>query len=94
MRPIRIGIDDFRKIREQGLEYVDTSHVVREVLDKGSEVLLRPRPRRCGKTLGLSMLRAFLEKRAEDLSRLFADLSIGQAGEAYRATSSGTRSSP
>ena len=85
MRPIPIGIDDFRTIREQGMEYVDKSHLIREVLDKGAQALLLPRPRRFGKTLAISMLRAFFEKRAEDLSPLFADLSIWQAGEACRA---------
>ena len=85
MRAIPIGIDDFRMLREQGLEYVDKSHLVREVIDQGSQVLLLPRPRRFGKTLNLSMLRYFLEKRGEDLSGLFADLSIWQAGDAYRA---------
>jgi len=84
-RPIPIGIDDFRKLREQGMEYVDKSHLVRELLDKGAEVLLLPRPRRFGKTLNMSMLRCFFEKRPEDLSPLFADLSIMQAGAAYRA---------
>jgi hypothetical protein len=85
MRPIPIGIDDFRALREKGMEYVDKSHFIREVLDKGAEALLLPRPRRFGKTLNLSMLRWFFEKRAEDLSPLFADLSIWTAGEAYRA---------
>ena len=84
-RPIPIGVDDFRKLREQGLEYVDKSHFVREVLDKGAEIVLLPRPRRFGKTLNMTMLRCFFEKRAEDLSPLFADLSIWQAGDAYRA---------
>ncbi len=84
-RPIPIGIDDFRKLREQGMEYVDKSGLIREVLDKGAEVLLLPRPRRFGKTLNMTMLRCFFEKRAEDFSSLFADLSIWQAGEAYRA---------
>jgi hypothetical protein len=85
LRPIPIGIDDFRKLREQGMAYVDKSHLVREALDKGAEVLLLPRPRRFGKTLNMSMLRCFFEKSAEDLSPLFADLSIWQAGDAYRA---------
>src|SRR5262249_45170072 len=40
---------------------------------------------RFGKTLNMTMLRCFFEKRAEDLSPLFSDLSIWQAGEAYRA---------
>jgi hypothetical protein len=83
---IPIGIDDFRKLRELRLEYVDKSHLIRELVDHaGVEVLLLPRPRRFGKTLNLSMLRAFFEKSAEDLSPLFQDLSIWQAGDAYRA---------
>ena len=83
--PIGIGIDDFRSLREQGLTYVDKSHLVREVLDNGALVLLLPRPRRFGKTLAMTMLRCFFEKRAEDFSPLFADLSISQAEGAYRA---------
>src|SRR4029079_3422825 len=64
---------------------IDKSHLVREVIDQGSQVLLLPRPRRFGKTLNLSMLRYFFESRGQDLSGLFADLSIWQAGDAYRA---------
>ena len=84
-RPIPIGVSDFRVLREQGMEYVDKSHLVREVLDKGAQAILLPRPRRFGKSLNLSMLRCFFEKRDEDLSGLFHDLSIWQAGDAYRA---------
>jgi len=83
---IPIGIDDFRTLRELQLVYVDKSHLIRELLDKrGVEVALLPRPRRFGKTLNLSMLRYFFEKSEEDLSHLFQDLSIWQAGEEYRA---------
>ncbi|WP_437683071.1 AAA family ATPase [Sorangium sp. So ce131] len=83
---IPIGISDFRKLRELGLEYVDKSHLLCELLDKvGTEVFLLPRPRRFGKTLNLSMLRVFLEKSDEDLSRLFADLGVWAAGDPYRA---------
>src|SRR5262249_44769421 len=68
------------------LAYVDKSHLIRELLDAaGVQVVLLPRPRRFGKTLNLSMLRCFFEKRAEDLSPLFQDLAIWQAGDAYRA---------
>jgi hypothetical protein len=85
LRPIPIGVDDFRTLRERGMEYVDKSHLIREVLDKGAQALLLPRPRRFGKTLAMTMLRCFFEKRADDLTPLFADLSIWQAGEPYRA---------
>jgi hypothetical protein len=83
---VPIGIDDFRMLREQRLTYVDKSQLIPEILDKaGTQVLLLPRPRRFGKTLNLSMLRAFFEKRDEDLSSLFEDLRVWQAGELYRA---------
>jgi hypothetical protein len=83
---IPIGIDDFRELREEGLAYVDKSSLIRELLDEpGIKVTLLPRPRRFGKTLNLSMLRCWFEKRDEDLSHLFHDLAIWQAGEAYRA---------
>jgi hypothetical protein len=83
---IPLGIDDFRALRERQLEYVDKSHLIREIIDKaGVQVMLLPRPRRFGKTLNLSMLRYFFEKSAEDRSPLFRDLSIWQAGDAYRA---------
>lgn len=85
LRPIPIGVDDFRELRERGMEYIDKSHIIREVLDKGAQALLLPRPRRFGKTLAMTMLRCFFEKRDEDLTPLFADLSIWRAGEPYRA---------
>ncbi len=82
---IPIGIDDFRKIREEKLEYVDKSDFIRQVIDRhGVEVILLPRPRRFGKSLNLSMLRCYFEKRDEDLSFLFQDLSIWSAGDEYR----------
>jgi len=82
---IPIGIDDFRLLREQKLTYIDKSHLICEVLDKiGTEVLLLPRPRRFGKSLNLSMLRCFFEKREEDLAPLFERLGVWQAGDPYR----------
>lgn len=84
--PVPIGIDDFRTLREQRLEYVDKSDLIRELIDQtGVQVALLPRPRRFGKTLNLSMLRYFFEKSGEDRSTLFQGLSIWQAGDAYRA---------
>lgn len=84
--PIPIGIDDFRTVRESGLEYVDKSDLIREIVDRpGVQVMLLPRPRRFGKTLNLSMLRCWFEKSDADLSHLFEGLSIWQAGDEYRA---------
>jgi hypothetical protein len=84
--PIPIGVDDFRKIREANLEYVDKSDLIRQIIDRaGVEVFLLPRPRRFGKTLNLSLLRCWFEKTDTDLSHLFEGLAIWQAGAEYRA---------
>jgi len=80
-----IGISDFRELREKRLVYVDKTGLIVELLDHaGSKVLLLPRPRRFGKTLALSMLRYFFERRDEDLSGLFEGLEVWRAGDGYR----------
>ena len=58
-KPLPIGIDDFKKIRENNYYYIDKTLFIKEILDKSSEVKLFTRPRRFGKTLALSMLRYF-----------------------------------
>ncbi|HSN99306.1 MAG TPA: AAA family ATPase [Candidatus Nanopelagicales bacterium] len=71
-----LGISDFRALREEGAGYIDKTRFIAQVLAEPTEVLLFPRPRRFGKTLNLSTMRYFLEKRPEDLSPLFEDLAI------------------
>ncbi len=75
-KALPIGISDFKTIIEGGYAYADKSLLVQEVFEKGTHVALIPRPRRFGKTLNLSMLRYFFEKREEDTSYLFQDLAI------------------
>ncbi|NJK32303.1 MAG: AAA family ATPase [Deltaproteobacteria bacterium] len=82
---VGLGVSDFRKLREEGLEYVDKSQLIVELIDRrGVEVVLLPRPRRFGKTLNLSMLRCYFERSEEDLSHLFEDLAVWRAGDEYR----------
>ena len=71
-----LGISDFRKLREEGADYVDKTDFISQLLAEPTEVLLFPRPRRFGKTMNLSTLRYFVEKRPEDLSHLFQDLAV------------------
>jgi hypothetical protein len=78
---LQIGLSDFRKLRENNYYYVDKSLFIKEVINRHSEVLLLPRPRRFGKTLNLSMLRYFLEKREENLAFLFKGLAVEQETE-------------
>jgi len=72
-----IGISDFRMLREGGYRYVDKTAFVDAVVDADAQVLLLPRPRRFGKTLNLSMLRCFLEKRSEPATTPWSCRSAG-----------------
>lgn len=78
---IPVGISDFEKIRKDGYYYMDKTELVRELLvPEPAEVTLITRPRRFGKTLGMSMLASFLDIR-RDSRELFADLKISEATE-------------
>ena len=84
-RLLPIGIDDFGKLRGSGLFYIDKTRFIRELIDrKGVEVFLFPRPRRFGKTLAMTMLKAFFEKTKEPRSAWFEGLEIWNAGPVYR----------
>ncbi len=56
-----VGIDDFKKLRSNEFYYVDKTALIEQLLDNWSEVNLFTRPRRFGKTLNMSMLKAFFE---------------------------------
>lgn len=56
-KQLPIGYDNFRKIMEEGLFYVDKTKMIKDILDNRGQVMLFTRPRRFGKTLNLSMLR-------------------------------------
>ena len=60
-KPLPIGIDDFKKLRDNDFYYTDKTLFIKELLDKRSEVSLFTRPRRFGKTLELSMVKYFFE---------------------------------
>ena len=57
---IPVGISDFGKIRSEGFYYVDKTGLIAKLLRAKAEVTLITRPRRFGKTLGMSMLESFL----------------------------------
>ncbi|MCD7813679.1 MAG: ATP-binding protein [Lachnospiraceae bacterium] len=60
-KKLPIGIDNFCKIRTEGFYYVDKTAMIRDLLNAWGEVNLFTRPRRFGKSLNMSMLKAFLE---------------------------------
>ena len=86
LKPLPIGISDFRKLRERNLEYIDKTGFIQQIVDdQGAEVVLFPRPRRFGKTLNLSTLRYFFEKSDEERSPLFEGTAVWEAGDPYRS---------
>ena len=75
---IPVGISDFEKIRKNGYYYVDKSGLIAELLrEESTEVTLITRPRRFGKTLGMSMLESFFSME-KDSGGLFDGLAIMQ----------------
>ena len=59
MKTIPIGISDYRKLRENDYYFVDKTLMIKNFLDKKSQVTLITRPRRFGKTLNMSMMAEF-----------------------------------
>ncbi len=72
---IPVGISDFEKIRNGEFYYIDKSSLITEILEEQAEVTLITRPRRFGKTLGMSMLENFFNIR-KDSRKLFEGLEI------------------
>ncbi len=74
-----IGVDNFEKLRDENLYYVDKTLLIKELLDSWSEVTLFTRPRRFGKSLNMSMLKSFFEVGAN--KHLFDGLAISKETE-------------
>ena len=60
-KKLPIGIENFAKLQAEDFYYVDKTMLIKELLDNWAEVNLFTRPRRFGKTLNMSMLKAFFE---------------------------------
>lgn len=75
---IPVGISDFAQIRENGYYYIDKSGMIQEILrTESTAVTLITRPRRFGKTLGMSMMASFFDVR-KDSRALFAGMEISK----------------
>lgn len=61
MKPIAIGVSDFRNIIANNCFYVDKTKFIEELVNDMTAVHLITRPRRFGKTLNLSMLKYFYD---------------------------------
>lgn len=78
---IPVGISDFEEIRKNGFYYVDKTGLIEKLLKTaGVKATLITRPRRFGKTLGMSMLESFFDIR-KDSRKLFDGLEISRQPE-------------
>ncbi len=76
-----VGVSDFQEIRQNGYYYIDKSGLIKELLkNTATKVTLITRPRRFGKTLGMSMLENFFDIR-KDSRELFEGLEIADSPE-------------
>ena len=80
-REIAIGIQDFTKIRENHIFYIDKTEFIREWWNSRDDVTLITRPRRFGKTLNMSMLECFFSNKYEGRADLFEGLDIWEDEE-------------
>ena len=77
VKTIGIGKQDFASVIEDNCFFVDKTSFIKEWWDSKDDVTLITRPRRFGKTLGMSMLADFFDIRKES-SSLFEGLDISE----------------
>ncbi|NFG24539.1 AAA family ATPase [Clostridium botulinum] len=83
LKALPIGVDSFEKLITRDYYYIDKTLLIKDLLDNKADVNLFTRPRRFGKTLNMSMIQYYFEKREEDNAYLFENLNIIKAGEEY-----------
>ena len=80
---VGIGVQDFSKIRENNLFYIDKTSFIKEWWENRDDTTLITRPRRFGKTLNMSMLEQFFSVDYAGRGDLFEGLAIWEE-EKYR----------
>lgn len=79
-RKLPIGIDLFRELRGNNYYYIDKTGIIEDLLNNPHKVNLLMRPRRFGKTLGVSMMAEFFDI-SKDNKSLFDGLVISKNEE-------------
>ena len=74
-KSLPIGNDDFTELRINNSYYVDKTLMIRDFIEMNDKVALIARPRRFGKTLNMSMMKAFFDITL-DSRQLFEGLKI------------------
>ena len=84
VKQLPLGISDFERLRQQNFYYVDKTMFIPR-MEFVSNYLFLVRPRRFGKSLMLSMLKAYYDVNMKDsFDKLFGDLWIGSHPTPYK----------
>ena len=75
-KPLPIGVEDFKRLVDNGYYFIDKTLMIKELLENKETVNLFTRPRRFGKTLNMSMLQRFFEATEKSNAYLFDSLKI------------------
>ena len=75
MKKIPIGTKSFSRLVEGNYYFVDKTLMIKEFLDRGTDVTLITRPRRFGKTINMSMMAEFFDI-TKDSKEIFKDTKI------------------
>ena len=78
-KKLPVGIESFYEIIQQDFYYVDKTRMIADLLHNWGKVNLFTRPRRFGKSLNMSMLKAFFEIGCDKI--LFEGLEISKETE-------------
>ena len=78
-KKLPIGVENFEKLIQEDFYYVDKTELIADLLKNWGEVNLFTRPRRFGKSLNMSMLKAFFEIGCD--KTLFQGLKISEEKE-------------
>lgn len=84
-KALPIGVEFFDKMIENDYYYIDKTLLIKDIIDKKSEVNLFTRPRRFGKSLNISMLQHFFDVLLTDKAYLFDKLNISNESDKYLA---------
>ena len=79
-RKLPVGIQSFKKIREDNYLYVDKSDIIWKLVNSGKQYNYLSRPRRFGKSVLVDTLEAYLEGRKD----LFDGLKIIQLEKEWK----------
>ncbi len=75
-KALPIGVESFEKIIKENYYYIDKTGLIADLMANRAEVTLFTRPRRFGKSLNMSMLKAFFEIGTDE--SLFDNLKISE----------------